>query len=84
MNNPMVQGTTRYTDRLNEDAPYTRFVTGIVEEIKIDGYTVKINGTSYTKLMVLNGVSLSVNNTVQVVIPNNQDSNMFILGKLSL
>lgn len=82
--NFLEKGTARYTNELVGNAPYTRFKTGLVTAIGVDGTTVLIDGEEYTNLMKLNGVTLVVNDSVEVVIPNNQDSNMFILGKLTV
>lgn len=78
------KGIIRYNNKQMEDAPYSKFKTGRVISKQNDGYVVEINKTQYDKLMVLNGVALSENDIVQLVVPNNQMNNMFILGKLSI
>lgn len=80
----MEKGSIRYTDRQIEIAPYTRIENGLIKAVTLDGYTVEINEKLYPNVLVLNSVSLSVNNTVKVMIPNNQYSNMFILGKIGI
>lgn len=79
----MEKGTERSIDMQIASAPYTTVKTGRVISKEQDGYIVDINGVQYGKLMVLNGVSLTANNIVQLLVPNNNMSNMFILGKLS-
>ena len=81
--NYMEKGTERSINMQIENAPYTTIKTGRVISKQQDGYVVEINGVQYGKLMVLNGVSLTANNIVQLLVPNNNMSNMFILGKLS-
>ena len=76
------RGTIRYNNKQMIDAPYNRMLTGRVTASTIDGYSVIVNDVTFTKLLVLNGVILSVNDIVQIIVPNNQSSNMFILGKL--
>lgn len=80
--NFLEKGTTRYTNELMGNAPYTRFKTGRVTAIGVNGTTVMIDGTTYADLLRMTGTTLAVNDMVEIVIPNNQDSNMFILGKL--
>lgn len=81
--NYMEKGTERSIDMQIENAPYTVFKTGRVISKQQSGYVVDINGVQYGKLSVLNGVALTTNNIVQLVVPNNNMNNMFILGKLS-
>lgn len=80
----MEKGSIRYTDRQIEIAPYARIENGLIKAVTLDGYTVEINEKLYPNVLALNSVSLSVNNTVKVMIPNNQYSNMFILGKIGI
>lgn len=81
--NPLEQGTQRYTNKQLEDAPFNKTFTGIVTAKLIDGYSVTINNSvTYTNLPSLNSVVFSVNDTVAIIQPNNQPSQMFILGKL--
>lgn len=81
--NFMEKGTERSINMQIANAPYTTVKTGRVISKEQDGYIVEINGVQYGKLMVLNGVTLTANNIVQLLVPNNNMSNMFILGKLS-
>lgn len=78
----LTKGTIRYNNKQIDDAPYTSQRNGIVKASGLDGYTVEVDGVLYTNMLVLNGVSLSTNDTVIVIKPNNQFSNAYILGKL--
>jgi len=78
----LTKGTMRYGSKQIDDAPYTRETRGRVISSGLDGYTIDINGKQFTNVMVLNGIALSTNDIVIVIIPNNQTSNMYILGKL--
>ena len=70
-------------DSINK-APYNATWTGIVETVNADGsYKVMLNGNSYDNIRALkSGITISVNDTVKIEIPQNQMANMFILGKL--
>ena len=78
------QGMQRYTGKQMDDAPYTTVEVGLIKNKTVDGYTVDIHGQQYTNVLALNSVSLVTNDTVAILIPNNQYSNMFILGKLGV
>ena len=80
--NSIKKGTERYTEKMIADAPFNKTLMGRITATTTDGYTVEINGLLYTKLLVLNGVSLSINDTVQILAPNGQMNNIYILGKL--
>lgn len=80
--NDLERGNIRYTTKQLKSAPFDRTIDGRVIEHTATGYSVLVNDITYTNLLVLNAVSLSTNDIVKIVVPNNQDSNMFILGKL--
>lgn len=80
--NDLELGSTRYVDRKILTAPYNRTLTGRVTDTSTTGYTVLVDNIPYTNLLVLNAVALSINDIVHIIVPNNQDGNMFILGKL--
>ena len=77
------RGTERYSDRQLDTAPYTKiYLATIVEFVDGVGYTVKVNGVLYTGVnAIATSTFLNRLETVGVGIPNNQYSNMFILGK---
>ena len=81
----LTKGTIRYNNKQIDDAPYTRERTGIIKASGVDGYTAEIDGALFTNIPVLvyNTTPVySVNDTVVIKMPNNQTSNMYILGKL--
>lgn len=65
-------------------APYNQTFTGIVELVNADGsYKVLLNGNSYDNIRALkSSITISINDTVKIEVPQNQMSNMYILGKL--
>lgn len=66
------------TTKLDYDKTYTgRVKTSLGGNF----YVVEIKGNDYT-LRCLNMVSLNVNDTVKVLSPQGNDTNMFILGKI--
>ena len=66
-----------------KNSPYTLIKYGIVKKIDGKFYTLQINKSLYTKVCALKGVGqINVNDVVICIIPNNQFSNMFILGVL--
>lgn len=80
--NELTKGITRYDDKRRAETPCNTTLRGIIKATGVNGYTVSIDGEEYTNIMVLNGVSLSINDTVILIVPNNQLNNIFILGKL--
>lgn len=71
------------TQDLYNNAPYNVIRKGRVTAIKNKFYTVKINNAIYTKIYALKNVGIiNVHDVVICVIPNNQYSEMFILGVL--
>lgn len=71
------------TQDLYSNAPYNVIRKGRVTAIKNKFYTVKINNAIYTKIYALKNVgTINVHDVVLCVIPNNQYSEMFILGVL--
>lgn len=68
---------------LYNNAPYTIIRNGIITNINNKKYTVKINNAFYTNLYALKGIGgIGVGDVAICIIPNNQYSNMFILGVL--
>ena len=78
MQSELEKGILRYVDNSIENAPYTQVYTGLVKASGVDGYTISLNGVEYANIPS-KGTFLT-NDTVRVVIPNNQYSNMFILS----
>lgn len=70
---------------LYNNAPYTIIKNGIVTAINGKRYTVRINNAIYTNVFAIKGVeSISTGDVAICIIPNNQYSNMFILGVLDI
>ena len=76
------KGMKFYVDNAVANAPNDMSMTALVTATTSTGYTVKISGQEFTNVMTL--VTVAVNDTVKVIIPNGQYSNMYILGKLKL
>ena len=79
MPSELEKGIYRYVDSSIDNAPYTQIFTSIVKSATATGYTVSIGGIDYTNVPATG--TASINETVRVVIPNGQYSNMFILSK---
>lgn len=70
---------------LYNNAPYTTIRNGIVTAINGKKYTVKINNAFYTNIYAIKGTDLiKIGDVAICIIPNNQYSNMFILGTLNV
>ena len=78
MASELEKGIFNYVDKVVQDAPYTQIYTGVIKSFGVNGYTVLLNGVEYPN--VPSKGSFLTNETVKVVIPNNQFSNMFILS----
>ena len=81
MPSELEKGIYRYVDNSIENAPYTQIYTGLVKASGVDGYTISLNGVEYAN--VPSKGTFLTNDTVRVVVPNNQYSNMFILSDSS-
>ena len=65
-----------------DKAKFTKIEIGYVDSVGTKcGYKVKINNTYYDNIPYLN--TISTGDIVVIVFPNNNTSNMFILGKLN-
>jgi propanediol utilization protein len=61
----------------------TQVITGLIVEVQQNNlYTIIINGVEYSQVPSLNQAVYEVNNTVKVIIPQGQFTNIFILGKI--
>ena len=68
---------------LYTNAPYTTIRNGRITAINGKKYTIKINNAIYTNIYALKDVgTIGIGDVAICVIPNNQYSNMFILGVL--
>lgn len=63
-------------------SPYNKIKYGIVEKIDGKKYTVMIDNKQYTMNALKNIGTINLTDKVVVMIPNNEYSNMFIIGVL--
>lgn len=76
---------TTVAEQVYNNSPYTKIRDGIVTAINGKTYTVKIHKAIYNNIYTLKGTQqINVNDRVICIIPNNQYSNMFILGVLDI
>ena len=63
-----------------EKAPFNKTKQGIITKNYMDGtYDVRFDGNLYTKILTYpNSTSLQLGQTVKIIIPNNQSSQMYI------
>lgn len=63
-------------------APFDKTRTGIIKGIDVDTdtYFVQVDGVTYSKIRANNGVKPSVGDTVSVIVPTNNPSQMAING----
>lgn len=78
------RGIAYIAKRVFDENPRDLHQRGRILSYSVEGYTVLINGKEYTKVPALNnGIPLLVGDTVEIMIPNGQFSQMFIMGKLT-
>ena len=80
--NELKKGIIGYVKNMIDNAGYDKTVVGIVKSVNNSKCTVVINQIEYTNIPKLEYATVTVNDVVKVVIPQNNYSNMFILGKL--
>lgn len=73
----LIQGVQNYVKDM-VDKYSDKTYTGIIKAINTDGYTVMINGVQYPNIDTIGG-SCTLNETVKVLVPQGNFSNMFIL-----
>lgn len=74
----LIKGIQNYTKECLDNGGYDRTYTALVKEIKPQGYSVLLGGQLYENVKTIGGDCV-VNETVKVVIPQNNFGNMFIL-----
>lgn len=74
----LIKGIQDYTKECLDNGGYDRTYTALVKEIKPQGYSVLLGGQLYENVKTIGGDCV-VNETVKVVIPQNNFGNMFIL-----
>lgn len=78
-----------YVRKTNNDASYTKIITALIVSHDTYGYTINTgkdsqgNDITYSGILANESISsLSANDVVQIIVPDNQYNNMFILCKL--
>lgn len=74
----LLQGIQEYINECLSKAGYDKTYTAIVKEVNQNGYTILLNGNIYSKVKTIGGTCI-VNESVEVLVPQNNFSNMFIL-----
>ena len=73
------KGIINYTKKEISYAPYDKTKTGIISSIKDDNlYEIKIDNKTYDNVPTTGGIC-TINETVRVVVPQNNFNNIFIL-----
>lgn len=71
--------------RISAKLSYNKIEWAVVQKISGKRYSIKINNLLYENVYALKGNNdIKVRDTVICVVPNNQYSNMFILGVLDI
>ena len=80
--NAILKGVGLLIDEKSNQASFDKTLTGIVTEADYETniYTVRINGYDYKNIP--STIKVSVNDGVMVMCPQNQLSQMFILGEI--
>lgn len=74
----LVKGLQRYIDHCVDNSGYDKTYTAIIKNKTVRGYTIMLNGNIYDNVQSFGG-ECKVNETVRVLIPQNNFNNMFIL-----
>lgn len=75
-----IQQIARY---VYKDSPYNKIKFGVIKEISGKAYTIEIENTIYTDIYALKNIgTINLGDKVVCVNPNNNYSNLFILGIL--
>lgn len=80
--NELKKGIIGYVKMMVDEASYDKIVTGVINSVNGNKCTVTINQIEYTNIPKLSNVTVTTNDVVKIMIPQNNYSNMFILGKL--
>ena len=78
----IMEGMDYYVNNNIKNAPFDKTFIGLVTDtdLETNTYTVKINNYDYTDVMSM--IKADINDTVIVMCPQNQLSQMFIYGKI--
>lgn len=74
----LMEGIKFYINERFKTAPYDRTDTAIIKGISEFGYVISYNNTLYSDVKTTGG-TCSINETVKIVIPQNNINNIFIL-----
>lgn len=74
----LIKGIQNYIEERLNNIGYDKTYTAIVKGVGIFGYQVLLNGQLYNNVNTIGG-TCTINETVKVVVPQNNLSNMFIL-----
>ncbi|MBQ0112206.1 MAG: hypothetical protein KBT03_03660 [Bacteroidales bacterium] len=74
----LLQGIQEYTQECLDNGGYDKTYTAIIKSVTTQGYTILLNGQTYENIKTIGGTCV-VNETVKVIVPQNNFSNMFIL-----
>lgn len=79
----LIENIKEMISTLIDKASYDRTFNAIVTNINSNGtYSVKINNIEYKNIRALSHLSVEINDSVKVTVPQNNYNYMFILGKL--
>lgn len=70
----------RVAKEIYQNSPYNKIKYGIVKNVTDKTYTVQINGENYDVYALKNVGTINVNDSVVLIIPDNNFTQMFILG----
>lgn len=76
--NQLMQGIQQYTKECLDNGGYDKTYTAIIKSVTTQGYTILLNGQTYENVKTIGGTCV-VNETVKVIVPQNNFTNMFIL-----
>ena len=78
------KGIQTYVTKILENAPFDKTVTGVVNSVTNNLYTVTINQKQYTNVPCLFKNVITSGDIVKVRIPQNNYNNMYIEGKFNM
>ena len=77
--NALIKGIISYVQKIIDDAPMDKTFTAIIKKVNSDNtYTISLNGVEYKNIPTI-GATCSLNETVRVLVPQNNYSNIVIL-----
>lgn len=78
------QGIVIAVAKAIKEAPFDKTEIGQIKEYNsdINTYNITLNNKTYENISTINGLSFSINDTVKILVPQNNYNNMFIYGKI--